>query len=224
MTFVAVADRHLASRLGASGNDRGSGRTDLDDVKARRDGRSGLRYETGSGSVRRGGRRRLPCWPFHPEEYRCAEEIWPQWHQRAEPRQRSLRDSLAAQFLANSRRIAAKPVYASANALAIFSTRPGLTEMPNIRRLCVYCGSSGAVDRQYREAATELGACLAAGRDRAGLRRRAGRADGSSRRCGFGGRRGGDWNYSIAPARRRVGAFRCDRTGWWSGACTSASV
>jgi uncharacterized protein (TIGR00730 family) len=53
-------------------------------------------------------------------------------------------------------------VYASANALAIFSTRPGLTEMPNIRRLCVYCGSSGAVDRQYREAATELGACLAA--------------------------------------------------------------
>ena len=33
--------------------------------------------------------------------------------------------------------------------------------MPNIRRLCVYCGSSGAVDRQYREAATELGACLA---------------------------------------------------------------
>src|SRR5437764_819991 len=34
--------------------------------------------------------------------------------------------------------------------------------MPNIRRLCVYCGSSGAVDRQYREAASELGACLAA--------------------------------------------------------------
>jgi uncharacterized protein (TIGR00730 family) len=53
-------------------------------------------------------------------------------------------------------------VYASANVLAIFTTRPGLTEMPNIRRLCVYCGSSGAVDRQYREAATELGARLAA--------------------------------------------------------------
>lgn len=34
--------------------------------------------------------------------------------------------------------------------------------MPNIRRLCVYCGSSGAVDRQYREAAGELGAGLAA--------------------------------------------------------------
>jgi uncharacterized protein (TIGR00730 family) len=34
--------------------------------------------------------------------------------------------------------------------------------MSNIRRLCVYCGSSAAVDRQYREAATELGACLAA--------------------------------------------------------------
>jgi uncharacterized protein (TIGR00730 family) len=34
--------------------------------------------------------------------------------------------------------------------------------MSNIRRLCVYCGSSGAVDRQYREAATELGARLAA--------------------------------------------------------------
>jgi uncharacterized protein (TIGR00730 family) len=33
--------------------------------------------------------------------------------------------------------------------------------MPNIRRLCVYCGSSGAVDRLYREAAGELGACLA---------------------------------------------------------------
>lgn len=34
--------------------------------------------------------------------------------------------------------------------------------MPNIRRLCVYCGSSGVVDRQFREAATELGARLAA--------------------------------------------------------------
>jgi uncharacterized protein (TIGR00730 family) len=34
--------------------------------------------------------------------------------------------------------------------------------MSNIRRLCVYCGSSGAVDRQYREAASELGARLAA--------------------------------------------------------------
>jgi uncharacterized protein (TIGR00730 family) len=34
--------------------------------------------------------------------------------------------------------------------------------MPAIRRLCVYCGSSGAVDRQYREAAGELGARLAA--------------------------------------------------------------
>jgi hypothetical protein len=34
--------------------------------------------------------------------------------------------------------------------------------MSKIRRLCVYCGSSGAVDRQYREAATALGACLAA--------------------------------------------------------------
>ena len=36
--------------------------------------------------------------------------------------------------------------------------------MPDIRRLCVYCGSSGAVDQQYREAATELGARLAASR------------------------------------------------------------
>jgi hypothetical protein len=34
--------------------------------------------------------------------------------------------------------------------------------MPKIRQLCVYCGSSGAVDRQYREAASELGARLAA--------------------------------------------------------------
>ena len=34
--------------------------------------------------------------------------------------------------------------------------------MSSIQRLCVYCGSSGAVDRQYREAASELGARLAA--------------------------------------------------------------
>ncbi len=53
-------------------------------------------------------------------------------------------------------------MYASADVLAILTTRPGLTGMPNIRRLCVYCGSSGAVDRQYREAATELGASVAA--------------------------------------------------------------
>jgi uncharacterized protein (TIGR00730 family) len=33
--------------------------------------------------------------------------------------------------------------------------------MRKIQRLCVYCGSSGAVDRQYREAASELGARLA---------------------------------------------------------------
>jgi uncharacterized protein (TIGR00730 family) len=53
-------------------------------------------------------------------------------------------------------------VYASANALAIFTTRSDLTGMPNIRRLCVYCGSSGEVDRLYRDAASELGARLAA--------------------------------------------------------------
>ena len=34
--------------------------------------------------------------------------------------------------------------------------------MDNIRRLCVYCGSSGAVHERYREAASELGAQLAA--------------------------------------------------------------
>jgi uncharacterized protein (TIGR00730 family) len=34
--------------------------------------------------------------------------------------------------------------------------------MQNIRRLCVYCGSSGAVEAQHRAAASELGACLAA--------------------------------------------------------------
>jgi uncharacterized protein (TIGR00730 family) len=34
--------------------------------------------------------------------------------------------------------------------------------MQNIRRLCVYCGSSGTVDARYREAASELGARLAA--------------------------------------------------------------
>lgn len=33
--------------------------------------------------------------------------------------------------------------------------------MQNIRSLCVYCGSSGAVETQYREAASELGARLA---------------------------------------------------------------
>jgi uncharacterized protein (TIGR00730 family) len=33
--------------------------------------------------------------------------------------------------------------------------------MQNIRRVCVYCGSSGAVEAQFREAAGELGACLA---------------------------------------------------------------
>jgi uncharacterized protein (TIGR00730 family) len=35
--------------------------------------------------------------------------------------------------------------------------------MKKIRRLCVYCGSSGAVDPQFREAASELGALLGAG-------------------------------------------------------------
>jgi uncharacterized protein (TIGR00730 family) len=34
--------------------------------------------------------------------------------------------------------------------------------MQNIRCLCVYCGSSGAVEPTYREAASELGARLAA--------------------------------------------------------------
>ena len=34
--------------------------------------------------------------------------------------------------------------------------------MQNIRCLCVYCGSAGAVEEQYREAASELGARLAA--------------------------------------------------------------
>jgi uncharacterized protein (TIGR00730 family) len=34
--------------------------------------------------------------------------------------------------------------------------------MQRIRQLCVYCGSSGAVDHEYREAASELGARLAA--------------------------------------------------------------
>ena len=34
--------------------------------------------------------------------------------------------------------------------------------MKKIRRLCVYCGSSGAVEPRYREAASELGGLLAA--------------------------------------------------------------
>jgi uncharacterized protein (TIGR00730 family) len=35
--------------------------------------------------------------------------------------------------------------------------------MPQIRTVCVYCGSSGAVDERYRAAATELGTALAEG-------------------------------------------------------------
>lgn len=34
--------------------------------------------------------------------------------------------------------------------------------MQQIRRVCVYCGSSGAVDERYRDSARELGAALAA--------------------------------------------------------------
>ena len=34
--------------------------------------------------------------------------------------------------------------------------------MPNIKALCVYCGSSGRVAARYREAASELGMRLAA--------------------------------------------------------------
>src|SRR3984893_8043989 len=36
------------------------------------------------------------------------------------------------------------------------------TAMQQIRRVCVYCGSSGAVDDRYRDAARELGRSLAA--------------------------------------------------------------
>jgi uncharacterized protein (TIGR00730 family) len=36
--------------------------------------------------------------------------------------------------------------------------------MQNIRSLCVYCGSSGAVEAQYRQAASELGTWLARAR------------------------------------------------------------
>jgi hypothetical protein len=39
------------------------------------------------------------------------------------------------------------------------TTRRGL--MPSVKRLCVYCGSSGTVDQQYRDAARELGTGLA---------------------------------------------------------------
>lgn len=35
-------------------------------------------------------------------------------------------------------------------------------KMPKIRRLCVYCGSSGAVDARFRDVASELGTHLAA--------------------------------------------------------------
>jgi uncharacterized protein (TIGR00730 family) len=53
-------------------------------------------------------------------------------------------------------------VYASTYAHAIFRTPSKLSGMANIRRLCVFCGSSGEVDPRYREAASELGTRLAA--------------------------------------------------------------
>lgn len=37
----------------------------------------------------------------------------------------------------------------------------GEMRMGQIRRLCVYCGSSGAVDERYRIAARDLGGALA---------------------------------------------------------------
>jgi uncharacterized protein (TIGR00730 family) len=58
-------------------------------------------------------------------------------------------------------------VYASAGAVAIFTIGPAWVQMRNIRRLCVYCGSSGEVDGRYRKAASELGARL--GEARIGL-------------------------------------------------------
>ncbi len=36
-----------------------------------------------------------------------------------------------------------------------------MADINTINRLCVYCGSAGAVDPRYREAAQELGECLA---------------------------------------------------------------
>jgi uncharacterized protein (TIGR00730 family) len=55
-------------------------------------------------------------------------------------------------------------VYASPIPLAIFAfhARSEADAMEKIKHLCVYCGSSGAVDQQYRVAASELGASLAA--------------------------------------------------------------
>ncbi len=40
--------------------------------------------------------------------------------------------------------------------------REGTGPMPSIRALCIYCGSSGTVAAPYRQAASELGARLAA--------------------------------------------------------------
>jgi uncharacterized protein (TIGR00730 family) len=37
-----------------------------------------------------------------------------------------------------------------------------VSKTPDNHRLCVYCGSSGAVDSIYRQAASDLGSCLAA--------------------------------------------------------------
>jgi uncharacterized protein (TIGR00730 family) len=63
-------------------------------------------------------------------------------------------------------------VYALSTRRAIFAKRadaaitappkPGRGSMRNIQRLCVYCGSAGAVGEKYRAAATELGTRLAA--------------------------------------------------------------
>jgi uncharacterized protein (TIGR00730 family) len=61
------------------------------------------------------------------------------------------------------RQIVTRRLYASAERVAIITApAEGWLAMKKITRLCVYCGSSGAVDMQYQEAASELGARLAA--------------------------------------------------------------
>ena len=77
--------------------------------------------------------------------------------------------------------------------------------MASVKRICVYCGSSGRVDETYRAAATRLGVDPRQGRDRAGLWRRAGRADGAPR--GRGARRaaGASPASSRPSARPEVG-------------------
>src|SRR5215467_4595544 len=65
--------------------------------------------------------------PSGREGHRRAAEPERQWCRPAKPRQSSRRDSRTAQIPAKFVELPPDPVYASADALAIFTTRPDLT-------------------------------------------------------------------------------------------------